>query len=79
MAIFVLKKKKLSSLFVMTSPDITELLIHQASVDSLRREFEEAWCRAGCSTSDNIDHRDSCWREFLAERLELAERAARTN
>jgi len=63
----------------MTTADITELLLHQATVNQLRREFLELWNRVDPIYDDDITERDEIWREFLSERLMQIERARRLN
>ena len=58
----------------MTTADITELLLHQAMVIQLRREFLELWNRVDPIYDDDITERDEIWREFLSERLMQVER-----
>jgi len=63
----------------MTTADIAELLLHQVTVNRLRREFLELWNRVDPIYDDDITERDEIWREFLSERLMQIERTRRLN
>lgn len=62
----------------MTS-DIAELLLHQAFVNSLRKEFLESWEMVEPTRRDDIDDRDDCWRGFLDSRIFILEQSRPLN